>query len=133
MYPFSTPLKTSENLTVFWYFQEVEKGCTEKKWVKMSSNKGVTLGNYLWKNLFTLRTNEFPTKHLLLETSTEMLWSSLISKNINLVWKYLHNIFLQGIFSWNFWSCFYDKPEGQLACLCVRKNYLLKLILKTNF
>ena len=33
--PFLYPLKT-ENLTVFWCFQGIEKGCIEKKWVKMS-------------------------------------------------------------------------------------------------
>ena len=34
--PFLYPLKTSENLTVFWYFQGVEKGCIGNKWVKVS-------------------------------------------------------------------------------------------------
>ena len=33
-HPFSVPLKTSVNLTVFC-FQVVEKGCTENKWVKL--------------------------------------------------------------------------------------------------
>ena len=33
--PFLYPLKT-ENLTVFWCFQGIEKGCIEKKWVKLS-------------------------------------------------------------------------------------------------
>ena len=33
--PFPSPLKTSENRTVFWYFQRVEKGCIENKWVKI--------------------------------------------------------------------------------------------------
>ena len=32
--PFLYPLKTSENLNVFWYFQGVEKGCIGNKWVK---------------------------------------------------------------------------------------------------
>ena len=32
--PFLYPLKTSENFTVFWYFQGVEKGCIGYKWVK---------------------------------------------------------------------------------------------------
>ena len=32
--PFLYPLKTSENLTVFWCFQEVEKGCIGNEWVK---------------------------------------------------------------------------------------------------
>ena len=30
---FLHPLKTSKNLTVFWYFQGVEKGCMGNKWV----------------------------------------------------------------------------------------------------
>ena len=34
MQPFSTPLKTSENLRVFWCFQGVEKGCIGNDWVK---------------------------------------------------------------------------------------------------
>ena len=32
--PFLFPLKTSENLTVFWCFQGVEKGCTANEWVR---------------------------------------------------------------------------------------------------
>ena len=31
--PFLYPLKTSKNLTVFWYFQGVEKGCIGNEWV----------------------------------------------------------------------------------------------------
>ena len=31
--PFLYPLKTSENLTVFWCFQGVEKGCIGNEWV----------------------------------------------------------------------------------------------------
>ena len=30
--PFLYPLKTSENLTIFWCFQEVEKGCIRNNW-----------------------------------------------------------------------------------------------------
>ena len=33
--PFLHPLKTSENLTVFWCFQELEKECIESKWVNI--------------------------------------------------------------------------------------------------
>ena len=33
---FLYPLKTSENLIVFWCFQGVEKGCIGNKWVKLS-------------------------------------------------------------------------------------------------
>ena len=32
--PFLYPLKTSENITVFWCFQAVEKGCIVNKLVK---------------------------------------------------------------------------------------------------
>ena len=32
--PFLYPLKTSENLTVFWCFRGVEKGCIGNEWVK---------------------------------------------------------------------------------------------------
>ena len=32
--PFFYLLKTSENLTIFWFFQGVEEGCIGKKWVK---------------------------------------------------------------------------------------------------
>ena len=32
--PFLYPLKTSENLSVFWCFQGVEKGCLGNEWVK---------------------------------------------------------------------------------------------------
>ena len=36
--PFLYTLKTSENLMVFWYFQGLEKGCIENKWVKTWTN-----------------------------------------------------------------------------------------------
>ena len=32
--PFLYPLKTSENLTAFWCFQGIEKGCIGNEWVK---------------------------------------------------------------------------------------------------
>ena len=34
---FLYPLKTSENLSVFWYFQGVEKGCIGKELVNIQS------------------------------------------------------------------------------------------------
>ena len=33
--PFFCPLKTSKNVTVFWCFQGVEKGCIGNKWVNL--------------------------------------------------------------------------------------------------
>ena len=33
--PFLYPLKTSENLTFFGYFQSVGKGCTGNEWIKV--------------------------------------------------------------------------------------------------
>ena len=36
--PFLYPLKTSENVTVFWCFQGVGKGCIGNKWVKGKLN-----------------------------------------------------------------------------------------------
>ena len=38
--PFLYPLKTSENLQVFWCFQGVEKGCIGNKWVNKEIFKG---------------------------------------------------------------------------------------------
>ena len=34
--PFLYSLKTSENLTVSWYFQGVEKGCIGSEWIKVA-------------------------------------------------------------------------------------------------
>ena len=42
--PFLYSLKTSENLTVFWYFQEVEKGCIGSTWVN-----GCNVGSSSWE------------------------------------------------------------------------------------
>ena len=36
--PFFYPLKTSENLTIFWCFQGVEKGCIGNEWVNVLSS-----------------------------------------------------------------------------------------------
>ena len=51
MHPFSSPLKISENLTVFWCFQGVEKGCIRNKWVNriyVNSIKVVIMrGNFM--------------------------------------------------------------------------------------
>ena len=41
--PFSTSLKTSENLTVFWYFQGVEKGCIGNEYVKKYLVTGLSI------------------------------------------------------------------------------------------
>ena len=35
--PFLYPMEALENLTVFWCFQGVEKGCIENKWVKVKT------------------------------------------------------------------------------------------------
>ena len=34
--PFLYPLKTSENLAVFWCFQGVKKGCIGNEWFKVN-------------------------------------------------------------------------------------------------
>ena len=47
--PFPYPLKTSENLTVFWRFQGVEKGGTGNKWVKYSDGS-LTMEYIIYKN-----------------------------------------------------------------------------------
>ena len=39
MHPFSNPLKTSENLKVFWCCQGVEKECIENQWVNEKTEK----------------------------------------------------------------------------------------------
>ena len=39
---FLNPLKTSENLTVFWCFQAVEKGCIGNKWVNINNKQQQT-------------------------------------------------------------------------------------------
>ena len=41
------PLKTSENLTIFWCFQEVEKGCIGNKWVNGKTCIFKRCGKYL--------------------------------------------------------------------------------------
>ena len=33
--PFLYPLKTSENLTIFQFFQGIEKRCIENEWIKV--------------------------------------------------------------------------------------------------
>ena len=35
MHPFSTPWKHQKNLTVFWCYQGVQKGCIRNKWVNL--------------------------------------------------------------------------------------------------
>ena len=53
--PFLYPLKTSENLTVFWCFQEVDKGCIGNEWIKTCwclSVKQETKGKNWTKLLF---------------------------------------------------------------------------------
>ena len=43
---FFYPLKTSENLTVFWCFQGVEKGCIGNEWVEDAKIMPVILTKY---------------------------------------------------------------------------------------
>ena len=42
--PLLNPLKTSENLTVFWCFQGVEKECIGNKWVNRKKKSDVLQG-----------------------------------------------------------------------------------------
>ena len=44
--PFLYPLKTSENLTVFWCFLGVEKGCIGKTWVNSAGFFLLNLADY---------------------------------------------------------------------------------------
>ena len=59
IHPFSTPLKTSENLTVFRCFQGVEKGCIGNEWVNgfgwtnIASTNNVTWTSITTTNGFT--------------------------------------------------------------------------------
>ena len=68
MHRFMYPLKRSENLTVFWGFQGIEKGCIGKEWVKskvklIQSNiyhQGITKNREkffqsLWEKSFLLK------------------------------------------------------------------------------
>ena len=60
--PFLYPLKTSENLAVFWCFQGVEKGCIVNEWVKrklMYKSKQVSIKiSKISKFSFTFKLNE---------------------------------------------------------------------------
>ena len=49
--PFLYPLKTSENLTVFWRFQRVEKGWIGKEWVNHKERREWKLGRH-WDKVF---------------------------------------------------------------------------------
>ena len=49
--PFLCLLKTSENLTVFWCFQGVEKGCIGNEWVKGVLNTPLSINKFWSKNL----------------------------------------------------------------------------------
>ena len=41
--PFLYPLKTSENPTVFWCFQGLEKGCIGNKWANLDQHSDIIL------------------------------------------------------------------------------------------
>ena len=71
--PFLYPLKTSENLAVFWCFQGVEKGCIGNEWVKrklMYKSKQVSIKiSKISKFSFTFKLNEKKKVPL------KMIWS----------------------------------------------------------
>ena len=48
---FIYPLKTSDNLTVFWCFKGVEKGCIGKEWIRNAINKTFSKVNNIILNL----------------------------------------------------------------------------------
>ena len=90
MHPFSTCWLKTENLTVFWCFQGVEKGCTGKKWVKI----GYTL--HPSKNSFFLLIESVSTQEL----------SSLIWINVEQTWCFVSQLIMQVDMSQKCWfSC----------------------------
>ena len=56
--PILYPMKTSENLAVFWCFQEVEKGSIGNKWAKISSVKILynKKNHFLYSDSTTIKT-----------------------------------------------------------------------------
>ena len=48
MHPFSTPLKTSEDLTIFWCSQGIEKGSIGNEWVNYVNK----LTKYFWYEVY---------------------------------------------------------------------------------
>ena len=66
--PFIYPLKTSENLTVFWCFQEVEYGCIGNEWVKNLYNQHLVFCEFQFK------TSDLVTKLLIIEIA---MWNCI--------------------------------------------------------
>ena len=57
--PFLYLLKTSENLTVFWYFQGVEKRCTGNEWVNFEVLKRDIYLSCWFRSMVLRKENEF--------------------------------------------------------------------------
>ena len=58
---FFYPLKTLENLPVFWCIQGVEKGCIGNKWVNRSKNSRVTIFHTFIPSVILKHVIEAPT------------------------------------------------------------------------
>ena len=75
--PFLYPLKTSENLTVFWCFQEVKKGFFGSKWVNVPL-KTLLLSSY------TSALHLIIIQHINVE-----IWLGISTRILNFTWSAL--------------------------------------------
>ena len=80
--PFLYPLKTSKNLTVFWCFQGVEKGCIGNYWVKFITFNFKFKFKFIIYLLPSLLTTDIQCMHscvsmrLTLTTMSHSAWNS---------------------------------------------------------
>ena len=116
--PFLYPLKTSENHTVFWCFQWLEKGCIENQWVKKDSAK-----NYFLV-ILKKSSKHYPRKHLW--TTAFEFWKSICS--IKSVWL-VFNLQLLKILWMKIISC----RQKSVPIIIFRYRLQISLLILTEF
>ena len=96
--PFLYPLKTSENLKVFWYFQGVKKGCIGDEWVKFFNEVFCSTILWVWKKGTVINITPY-LQHLNLQEAKvlrckyleDFLWYGKNIYHSDLVVENIHN------------------------------------------
>ena len=102
--PFLYPLKTSENRLVFRYFQRIEKGCIENKWIKIKANINTFQSNLSFlsplKNSAFMMFQNHSSRDVLRKRCSEQDWKGVRNRRTPMLKCDFNKVALQ-----LYWNC----------------------------